>query len=68
VKLAAVAAGVVGAVAQQLLGAALGPAALAAHRRDRVDERQQLGDVVNVGRRQAQRQRRAAPADDGVVL
>ena len=47
-QLLAVAAGVVGTVAEQAAWPAAGTAALAAHRRDRVDERQQLEDVVVV--------------------
>jgi hypothetical protein len=58
-QLVPVPARVVGAVAEQALRAAAGTAALAAHRRDRVDQRQQLTDVVVVGARQRQRQRGA---------
>ena len=42
----AVAAGVVGAIAEQPPRPAAGATALAAHRRDRINERQQLEDVV----------------------
>jgi hypothetical protein len=43
-----VAAGVVGAVSEQPLGSPARPTSLAAHGRDRIDQRQQLEDVVVV--------------------
>jgi hypothetical protein len=42
--------GPVGAVAEEHLGAALGRSASAANRRDRIDQADQLGDVVAIGR------------------
>jgi hypothetical protein len=59
---------VVGAVAIEPFRAMPWPAAAAAHRRDRVDERDHLRDVVAVAARQSDRERAAAPAGDQVVL
>ena len=61
-------AGVVGAVAVESLRAAAGPAALAAHGRDRIDEREHLRDVVAVAAGQPDRERAAATAGDQVML
>ena len=59
---------VVGAVAVEPFRAAAGTAAAAAHRRDRIHERDHLGDVVAVAAGQFDRQRRAAAAGDQVML
>jgi hypothetical protein len=63
-----VAAGAVGAVAEEPVGAATRTAALATHRRDRVDERQQLEDVVVVSGGERERERRASSAGDRMVF
>jgi hypothetical protein len=42
---------VVAAIGDDLLGATTGPADLASHRRDPLEERDQLGDVVAVAAR-----------------
>src|SRR5688572_944623 len=62
------AARVVGAVADQSLRPAAGAAALAAHGRDRVHQRQQLEDVVVVTGRERERERGASSAADRLVL
>ena len=67
-QLAAALARVVGAVAVQLARPPARTAAAAAHGRDRIDERDHLGDVVAVAAGQADRERRAAAAGDQVVL
>jgi hypothetical protein len=58
----------VGAVSVQAQRAATRPAAPSAHWRDRVDERNQLRDVVAVAASERDCKRRAAPAGDQVVL
>ena len=63
-----VAAGVVGAVAEQPLRPAARPAALATHRRDRIHERQQLEDVVLVAAGEGERERCAPSAGQRMVL
>jgi len=65
---AAVAAGVVGAVAEQAVGSFAWAAALAADRRDRVDQREQLEDVGAVGGADRERKRGAASAGNRMVL
>src|SRR5439155_19743845 len=67
-KLTAALARVVGAVAVQLARSATRAAAAAVHGRDRVDERDHLGDVVAVAAGERDGQRRAAAAGDQVVL
>jgi hypothetical protein len=67
-ELLAVAAGAVGAVAENPVGAAAWPASSAAHRRDRVDERKQLEDVVVVGGGERERERSPASAGDRMVF
>jgi hypothetical protein len=67
-KLAAAFARVVGTVAVQPSRSAARPAAASAHRWDRVDQRDHLGDVVAIAAGQPDRQRTAAAADDQVVL
>src|SRR5436309_1199190 len=58
----------VGAVAVEPARPAARTAATAAHGRHRVDEREQLGDVVAVAACERAGERRAAPAGDQVVL
>lgn len=48
-QLAAVRVGVVAAVGEQGVRSATRSAALASHERDRLEQRQQLGDVIAVG-------------------
>lgn len=67
-KPALVAARLVGAIAQQSLGAATGTAAFAAYGRDGIDEWKELGDVVAVAAGEAERERRAASAGQRMVL
>ncbi len=67
-ELAAVDVVVVAAVGQQLPRSAAGPADPSADRRDRVDQGQQLGDVVAVAAGDADGQRQAAGVADQVVL
>ena len=59
---------VVAAVGEQLPRLASGPAAPAADRRNGVEQRDQLGDVVAVAAGQRDRQRDAAGVADQVVL
>ncbi|AEM85107.1 hypothetical protein Strvi_5588 [Streptomyces violaceusniger Tu 4113] len=59
---------VIAAVGVQILGAAQWPAALAADRRDGLDQRDQLGDVVAVTAGGDCRERDAVRLDDQVVL
>ncbi len=59
---------VVAAVGEQLAGLAPGPAASSADRRDGVEQRQQLGDVVAIAAGQGHRERDAVAVDDQVVL
>jgi hypothetical protein len=59
---------VVGAVAVEPFWSPAGTAAAAAHGRDRVDQRDHLGDVVAVAAGQSDRERAAATTDDQVVL
>lgn len=65
---APVAARLVGAIAEQSLGAAAGAAAFAAHGRDGIHERKKLGDVVAVAAGEAERERSAASAGQRMVL
>jgi hypothetical protein len=67
-ELAAVAARMVGAVAEQSLGPSARAAALAPHGRDGIDERQQLEDVVVIAAAQGKRERCAPSAGDRMVL
>src|SRR5439155_21934255 len=67
-ELLAVAAGVVGPISKQTPRPAAGPAALASHRRDRVDERQQVEDVVVIASGERQRERGASSAGQRMVL
>ena len=59
---------VIGAVALYLVGLPARSPALASDRRDALDQRQQLRDVVAVRTRQARRERDAFPLDQQVVL
>jgi hypothetical protein len=67
-QLAAVAAGVVGAVAEQPPRPPTRAAALAAHGRDRIDQWQQLEDVVVVCGGERERERRTPSAGKRMVL
>jgi hypothetical protein len=67
-ELAPVGIEVVAAVGEQLPGPAGGPAAAAADRRDRLDQRDELGDVVTVAAGEGDRQRDTAGVGDQVVL
>jgi len=66
-ELAAVAVVVVAAVGEQLPRPAAGPAASAPDRRNGIDQRDELGDVVAVAAGEADGQRDAAVVDDQVV-
>jgi hypothetical protein len=59
---------VVGAIAVQLARSTPWSAAAAAHRRDRVHQRDELGNVVAVTAGEQGRERRPAPAGDYVML
>ena len=59
---------VVGAVGEHPLRPLAGPAAAAADRRDRLDQRHELGDIVAVAAGQRHRQRDAVRLGDQVVL
>jgi hypothetical protein len=59
---------VVAAVGEQLAGLASRPATPSADRRYRIEQRQQLGDVVAVPAGQRDRERDAVGFDDQVVL
>src|SRR5204863_8470224 len=63
-----VAAGVIGAVAEQPPWLTARSPALAAHGRDLIDEADRLSDVVDVGGGQRDRERVALPAADQMVL
>jgi hypothetical protein len=67
-QLAAVDVVVVAAVGEQLPGAPAGPAASAPDRRNGVDQRDELGDVVAVAAGEADGERDAAGVADQVVL
>jgi hypothetical protein len=67
-QLALALAGVVGAVAVELAWSAARAPASAAHRRDRVHQRDHLRDVVTVAAGQRDREWRAAATSDQVVL
>ena len=67
-QLAAVDVVVVAAVGEQLPRAAAGPPAPAADRRDGVEQRDELRDVVAIAAGQGDRQRDAAGVADQVVL
>jgi hypothetical protein len=67
-QLAAVDVVVVAAVGEQLARSAAGSAAAAADRRDGVEQRQELGDVVAVAAGEGDRERDAAGVADQVVL
>jgi hypothetical protein len=67
-ELATVLVVVVAAVGDQAVGAHPGPAELAAHRADAVDERQQLGDVVAMPAGEADGQRDAGTVDQQMML
>ena len=60
--------GVVAAVGEQRVGSAAWSSALATQRWDRLDERQQLGDVGPVGAGEQARKRDAVGVGDQVVL
>lgn len=64
----AVGAGVVGAVALDTIGALSGAPASARKRRDRSDERNELGYIMGIGRRERRRERDAPCVADKVVL
>lgn len=59
---------VVAAVGGQSLGAAARPADLAPHRRDPLEQRDQLGDVVAVAARERPGERDPARVDEEMVL
>jgi hypothetical protein len=59
---------VVGAVGRDPLGTSTRPADAATHRRDAIDERDQLGDVVSVAARECPRERDARRVDEEMVL
>ena len=59
---------VIGAVAVDLFRSSPGTPAAPAHRRNRIDERHELADVVDVRGGRLRRQRAAAPAGDQMVL
>ena len=67
-QLLAVALGVVAAVGEETVGPATRPTDTAAHRRDQIDERQQLGDVVAVCAGQRPGQWEPASVGQEVVL
>jgi hypothetical protein len=67
-QFAAALAGVVGTVAVQAARPAPRSSSASAHRRDRVDERDQLGDVVAVAAGERDGKRRATAAGDYVML
>jgi hypothetical protein len=67
-ELATVAVVVVAAVGGDAVGPSPPPADLAAHRRDAIDERDQLGDVVAVAARERPGERDAGRVDQEVVL
>ena len=67
-QFAAALARVVGAIAEELAWPAAGAPTAAAYGRDRIDERDQLADVVAVAAGQRDGERTAAPAGDQVVL
>ncbi len=67
-ELAAVAVGVVAAVGGQPLGPSARPADLAAHGRHRVEQRDQLGDVVAVAARERPGERDPSRVDQEVLL
>jgi hypothetical protein len=67
-KLSTVDVVVIAAVGEQLPRSSAGAAAPAPNRRDGVDQRDQLGDVVAVASGQADRERDAAGIADQVVL
>jgi hypothetical protein len=67
-ELAAVGGVVVAAVGGQAFGAASRPADTSAHRRDALEERDQLGDVVAVAARDAPGERDPGRVDQEVVL
>jgi hypothetical protein len=60
--------GVVGAVGKNCQRSSAWASALPAHGRDRLDERQELGDVVAVGAREQAGERDAVGVGDQVVL
>jgi hypothetical protein len=59
---------VIGAIGVQRLGAKSRPSALARHRRDRIHQRNQLGDIADIGRRDRRDERDAAALDQEVML
>lgn len=65
---AAMGAGVVGTVALDTIGALSGAPAAARKRRDRSDERNELGYIMGIGRRERRRERDAPCVADEVVL
>lgn len=67
-QLAAVRLRVVGAIALDPLGAVAGSADLASHGRHRIDQFDQLRDIVTVGGRNLGRQRRAMGVSEDVVF
>jgi hypothetical protein len=60
--------GVVGAVGKNCQRSSAWASALPAHGRDRLDERQELGDVVEVGTREQAGERDAVSVGDQVAL
>jgi hypothetical protein len=67
-KLTAVAVVVIAAVSEQPFGATARSTNTATHRRNTIDKRDQLGDVVTVTAREHPRQRCPAPVGQEVVL
>src|SRR5256885_2177607 len=67
-QLVAVFGEIVGAVGVERIGPSARVSAPAAHRRDRLDQREELGDVVDVAAGQAERHRNTATLGDYVVL
>ncbi len=59
---------VVAAVGEEHVGLAVGPSDTATDRRDRVEQGQELGDVVAVAAGQQDGERGAVPVDDQVVF
>src|SRR4051812_37320387 len=67
-ELVSVCGGVVGAVGVQRAGPVAGASSLASHWRYRIDQREELGDVIDVAAGQARRQWDAAALGDHVVF
>jgi hypothetical protein len=67
-ELAAVVARVVGAVTENALGPSARSTALTTHGRDRIEQREKLGDVVPVAAAESEREWGAASAGQRMVL